>query len=176
MASAILPREIKTWWRHVTTPPNPHERTSALPGTSKRAEVSPPLQSVRASVDGCRASPCTHARSEVAHRGWDLLSGVTTPRITQESPLLIHLLLPFLYKVCCWKRETDTLPSCLGLRRMSPRSPRAHTRWVEPKSSCGNISTWQALYEDALGVIVWFVSISFLFLFFVFSQCLYLTK
>lgn len=76
MASAILPREIKTWWRHVTTPPNPHERTSALPCTSKRAEVSPPLQSVRASVDGCRASPCTHARSEVAHRGWDLLSGV----------------------------------------------------------------------------------------------------
>lgn len=97
MASAILPREIKTWWRHVTPPPNPHERTSALPGTSKRAEVSPPLQSVRASVDGCRASPCTHARSEVAHPGWDYYQEWDKtpdyPRKSASFPLVAPLLI-----------------------------------------------------------------------------------
>lgn len=55
---------------------HPTRFSSALGAASKRVEVSPPLQSVRASVDGCPASPCTHARSEVADRAWDLLSGV----------------------------------------------------------------------------------------------------
>lgn len=118
----------------------------ALGAASKRVEVSPPPQSVRASVDGCQASPCTHARSEVADRAWDLLGVRQHPGLQKESPSLFSTCcFPFYSKFCRWNEGTDTLPSCLGLQRMWPKSRRTPTRWVEPGGLYGNIGTWQEL-------------------------------
>lgn len=140
--------------RHPSSHPPSSARSSALGTASKRIEVSPSLQSVRASVDGCPASPCTHARGEVADRAWDLLSEVSQHLGLQggkKSVSLFHLLLPFLFKVCRWNEETDA-----AIMSRAPEDVSKITESTYKVSGTGRLNTGMSALDRSCKRILWF--------------------
>lgn len=125
MSPVTLPRGFKSWRRH-------HTPERAPPPLNARKSHRRASRSVRPSTAAQRLpSRMRAARSQTA-RGIYLQEWDNTPDYCNNKKKAVSLSHLLFFP---WQSLTNSLPSCLGLRRMWPKSRRAHTRWVRERDS-----------------------------------------